>query len=164
MGTFYYYFKSKEDVIEYGMAKLALAIHSVLDDYVPVEDPLENIRYCCREQMKMVVSEFSHDLAVILSFRMLMVFAGEFHLAKAPYNVSITEYLTTQVERAYELGIFKKDIPVKFVVEMIRRQSRSDAYEWALQPKKYDLERTRMIDLEMLFDALKHESHLNIEI
>lgn len=153
VGTFYYYFKSKEDIVEHGFSKYKEALESVLDSYMPVSDPLENIRYCVQAQARTIM-DFSKDLAVIFSYRLLLAFSGDFNPQCDSHNFITTKFLTQQVKKACDEGIFKRNLSVDTIVEAIRRQSRSAAYEWCLYGFEKDLEKMRMFDLELLLDSL----------
>lgn len=152
VGTFYYYYKSKEDIIECGITNLNKAMNSMLKSYTPI-DPISNIRNFVSQQMKIVSRYNSEDLAIIYGYRLLLIISGKFCMEQLSNKLSENDFLYKEVKKAIDEGIFKSDLNAAEVVETIRRQSRGCAYDWCLHKYNFDLVETRLKDLNIMLEA-----------
>lgn len=152
VGTFYYYYKSKEDIIECGITKLEKAMNSILKSYTPT-NPISNIRYFVAQQMKIVSKFNSEDLAIIYGYRLLLIISGNFNMQQHTDRLSENDFLFKEVNKAISEGFFRSDLCAQEVVETIRRQSRGCAYDWCLHKYSFDLVETRLKDLNIMIEA-----------
>jgi AcrR family transcriptional regulator len=153
VGTFYYYFKSKEDIVETGIFRHNEAMNRILDAYTPT-DTISNIRYFICQQMKIVNQFNSEDLAIIYGYRLFLTVSGKFNIKQHTENISANDFLYKEVKSGVEQGLFRNDLTVDDIVETIRRQSRGCTYDWCLHKYNYDLLKTRMHDLDLMLEAL----------
>ncbi|MDR0879676.1 MAG: TetR/AcrR family transcriptional regulator [Clostridioides sp.] len=155
IGTFYYYFSSKEDVIQDAFFSFDTVLQELLTD-ISFSSNKEAIIFIINNELEYSIS----DGIVIPT----MIF--KYQLTTENHSMIDSErYIYKALKKYIETGISSNEFSavsdIDDVVEHILRTSRGVIYDWCIHNGSYDLIEAGLNDVKLVMNSLLVDIHIN---
>lgn len=120
-GTFYYYFKNKEDLYIYLYSILAQEKMAFFSKNIDPEDFNKDIFTLLKAMLKAGIEFAQHrpEIARFSKNYLKDLNKPLLDKLKKKYNLESNDYLDVLIDRAYERGEIREDLPKRFIKNMI---------------------------------------------
>lgn len=133
IGTFYHYFKSKEDVINSTSEIFDWGFENKINSKIP-EDPFNALETIIWHYFKYTSLTGYQGISVL--YRQQLINGSEYFTDNNRYLYRI---LQSEVDKCISAGIFRSELNNYEITERILKVLRGTIYDWCLHKGKYDL-------------------------
>lgn len=121
-GTFYYHFENKEDLYLYLIELLIEKKMNYFNENINPEDFNKDIFTLLKTMIKVGIgfAHYSPEIGKFSSNYLKDINSPMFNKIKEKYDFMDNEYMDSIIDRAYERGELRKDLPKEFIKNIIK--------------------------------------------
>jgi AcrR family transcriptional regulator len=151
-GTFYHYFKSKDQAILEEFLKIDRYYQEVLPQLMELESMEERMALFCRLALRYMQAQGKNMLKVAYSSQ---ISPGRRASPVASRQRALYAIVEGLVREAQERGEARRDLDAAVIAETVIRCIRGIVYDWCLQDGRFDLEEAGEAMVALLAEGLR---------